>query len=280
MIVATPTLVPPTLVPALAPLENGLATVRQRHGPAGTRGLVPGLVVPEDSGDWQGAYELVQPPVPGRRAALDHLLDAAKQRWRASPHAAAALAWRSYSHWLAMPVVLSWALARRVPLVDPLDVRWRIEGSPQLLTLGLRRVRLAVLPDDPLAGEATAAGPADGRESVALTVVDTEQQLLEVLRHTLREQHLDLLLARLQERVRLGTRTLLGSLAAAVAYALVRGGPQPAAPAVERLLAALDLADLVELRDEPGGPAVQRRTCCLAFTLPEPKICASCCLRA
>ena len=38
--------------------------------------------------------------------------------------------------------------------------------------------------------------------------------------------------------------------------------------------------DLVDLVPGPTGePAVQRRTCCLAFTLPQPKVCGGCCLR-
>ena len=39
------------------------------------------------------------------------------------------------------------------------------------------------------------------------------------------------------------------------------------------------IADLVDLVAGPGGrPTVQRKTCCLAFTLPRPKICAGCCI--
>src|SRR5436190_14681738 len=51
--------------------------------------------------------------------ALDDLLDHAKQRWRATAHAAAALAWKSYSFWLALPAVIGYAVARRVPLLRP-----------------------------------------------------------------------------------------------------------------------------------------------------------------
>jgi ferric iron reductase protein FhuF len=40
------------------------------------------------------------------------------------------------------------------------------------------------------------------------------------------------------------------------------------------------VADLVELVPGRGGePTVQRRTCCLAFTLPSPKVCQGCCVR-
>lgn len=255
MIAATP-----TLAPGIVPVENALAAVRRRRGAEGTRGLVPGLIVPDGTPRWVCASSL----------PLDELLDAAKQRWGAGPHVAAALAWRSYTYWLAMPAVLGWATARRVMLLAPEDVlvRFGESASEPLLTFGLRRLRLAVLPGDPLAKD--------------YTVVDGEPELLRVLRSTLRDDHLDPLLARLQTRVKIGTRTLLGSLASAVAYGVVRGIEAPAAEQVAiagTLLSALDVADLVDLEPGPDGVTVQRRTCCLAFTLPEPKICASCCIR-
>ena len=76
----------------------------------------------------------------------------------------------------------------------------------------------------------------------------------------------------------LGRRTLLGSVASGVAHALVR--VESAVPGLcdeigDTLLGALGVADLVEITP---GPAVHRHTCCLAFTLPEPKVCRGCCL--
>ena len=50
--------------------------------------------------------------------------------------------------------------------------------------------------------------------------------------------------------------------------------------AAQTLLSALDVADLVTLEPDPEGLRVQRRTCCLAFTLPGQKICAGCCVPA
>lgn len=255
----------------LRPVEAALATVRRRRGVDGTRGLAPGLVVPADSPGWLPATELVS----GRR--LPDLLAAAGRRWRATPHVAGALAWRSYTHWLAMPAVLGWATAGRVPLVDPDDVLVHIDEdrARPLLTFGLRRVRLVVLPDDPLARTGDPA------------VVGSGAELLRALRATVRESHLDPLLARLRDAVSLGTRILLGSLAAGLAYGVVRGVEAPPArlaATVDTLLDAFDVADLVELEPGPDPdsdpPGVRRRTCCLAFTLPEPKICASCCLRS
>jgi hypothetical protein len=265
--------VTPRLVPGIAPVERALAAVRRRRGPEGTRGVVPGLVVADDALDsWLPASALT-----AGGARLDDLLDAAKQRWGASPHAAAALAWRSYTYWLALPAVLGWATARRVPLLDPDDVRWRISVTHDrpLLTFGLRRVRIAVLDGDPVADDTVA------------TVAASEPELLRVLRATLRDRHLDPLLAGIRTRVNLGERTLLGSLASAVAYGVVRGVEAPAADrvmAAGTLLSALDLGGLVDFEPGPDGVlgtddvTVRRRTCCLAFTLPEPKICSGCCL--
>jgi ferric iron reductase protein FhuF len=41
------------------------------------------------------------------------------------------------------------------------------------------------------------------------------------------------------------------------------------------LLRALGVDDLVELTPELE---IRRKTCCLAFTLPEPKVCRGCCI--
>jgi ferric iron reductase protein FhuF len=263
----------PTLAPALAPVAAALATVRRRQGAEGTRGLVPGLLVPAGEAGWVPAADLL-----AGGSDLDRLLAAAQARWSASEHAAVALAWRSYTYWLAMPVVLSWATARRVLLVAPDDVLVQVGGEQQLLRFGLRRLRLAVVADDPVPGGAGAPEPAP-----ELVVLGSSEELLAITRRTLRDSHLDPLLAALQARARVGTRTLLGSLASAVAYGLVRGLAAPPAAidaSAQALLSALDVADLVALEPDPSGRLqVRRRTCCLAFTLPVPKICSGCCLR-
>jgi ferric iron reductase protein FhuF len=116
-----------------------------------------------------------------------------------------------------------------------------------------------------------------------VSLVTSEAELLRVLRTSLRDAHLDRLLGQLQARVNLGTRTLLGSLASAVAYGVVRGLDAPADTVdetVDTLLTALDVADLVVLEPGPEGLTVRRRTCCLAFTLPEPKLCSGCCIES
>ncbi|WP_091552538.1 IucA/IucC family C-terminal-domain containing protein [Micromonospora pattaloongensis] len=230
-------------------------------------GLAPGLLV-DDEYRWLSARHLVD----GSR--LPELLDAAKNRWQASPHAAAALAWKSYTYWLALPAVLGWASARRVPLLDADDVLVHFEDHRPLLTIGLRRsVTVAVLPSDPLA--------LSGLPNVR--VAADEADLLRMLRVSLLDRHLAPLLEAIQDRVRLGGRTLLGSLASGVAYGVLRAAdalPGSTLQNVGALLTALDVDDLVELVPGPAGElTVQRKTCCLAFTLPTPKVCSGCCIR-
>ncbi|HKS98023.1 MAG TPA: hypothetical protein VJT31_00710 [Rugosimonospora sp.] len=138
--------------------------------------------------------------------------------------------------------------------------------------MGLAAAQVAVLPDDPLA-----AAPVPG-----VHVVSDAAALLAQLRTSLLDEHVTPLLDELTSEVRLGRRALLGSLAAGVCHALVGTaslwsgtGMASTATTVSTVLGALGVSDLVEL-----GPqlTVQRRTCCLAFRLPEPKICYGCCI--
>ncbi|MEU1883943.1 ferric iron reductase [Micromonospora sp. WMMD987] len=231
-------------------------------------GLAPGLVV-TDEGGWSPATTLVD----GTRTP--DFLRAAARRWGGTPHACAALAWKAYSYWTALPVVLGWASARRVPLLDPADVLIHFEDHRQLLTMGLRRsTTVAVLPGDPLV---LTCQP-------GVRVVADEAELLRVLRASLLDAHLAPMITALQAEVRVGARTLLGSVASGIAQGVLRAAdvlPGSAVHAVDTLLDALDLTDLVELvPGRTGEPTVQRRTCCLAFTLPSPKICQGCCVRS
>jgi hypothetical protein len=250
---------------ALAPVR---LTMTSMFGTDRLPGLAPGLLVTDPVG-WLPATSLVD----GSR--LPDLLTAAERRWRAAPHAAAALAWKAYTYWLALPPVLGWAAARRVPLMDAADVLVHFEDHRPLLMFGLRRsIRVAVLPNDPLAA-------ADLPEIV---VVPDEAALLAALRRSLLDAHLTPLLEQIRGRVRLGARTLMGSLASGVAYAVLRAAdvlPGSSVNTIGTLLDALDIADLIDLvPGHTGELTVQRRTCCLAFTLPEPKICAGCCIRS
>jgi ferric iron reductase protein FhuF len=249
------------------PLAPVTSTLRTMFGTDDLPGLVPGLLVADEVG-WTPATELLD----GGR--LPDLLAAAAERWHAAPHAAAALAWKSYTYWLALPAVLGWASARRVPLLRASDVLVRLDDHDSLLTLGLRRsTTVAVLPSDPLARS--------GRPEVR--VVADDAALLDALRTSLLDEHLTPLLDAIHALVRVGARTLLGSVASGVAYGILRSADALPGSSVENvgaLLAALDVEDLIELVPGPNGePTVQRRTCCLAFTLPQPKVCTGCCLR-
>jgi hypothetical protein len=248
----------------LAPVRLTLAAAFPTNPPGG---LAPGLTVTDGPG-WICAQGIVDGTwVPELLAVIGH-------RRRAAPHAAAALAWKAYTFALALSPVLGWAAARRVPLVEPADVLVRLWSPHSVLTLGLRpSIRVAVLPSDPLAG----------RHRTDIEVVADEEALLDALRGSLLDAHLGPLLGHLRAAARVGPRTLLGSLASGVAHAVLDAAhalPGTAAEHVQRLLTTLGVQDLVDLVPGPdGGLTVQRHTCCLAFTLPEPKICAGCCIR-
>ncbi|MEU4570219.1 hypothetical protein [Micromonospora sp. NPDC023956] len=252
---------------AAAPLAPVTATLRAMFRTDALPGLVPGLLVTDEYG-WSPATTLVN----GDR--LPDFLAAAARLWGGRPHACAALAWKSYSYWAALPAVLGWASARRVPLLDPADVLVHFDDPRSLVTLGLRRsTTVAVLPTDPLA----LAPPPEVR------VVADETELLGLLRGSLLDAHFTPLIQAIQTEVRIGTRTLLGSVASGIAHGVLRAAdalPGSAVEAVDTLLGTLDVRDLVDLVPAPSGqPTVQRRTCCQAFTLPKPKYCQDCCIR-
>src|SRR3954465_4763324 len=85
-------------------------------------GLAPDLIVADPSA-WQPTSLLAGD-------ALDLLLEAAGPRWKAQPHAAAALAWKAYTYWLALPAVLGFASARRVPLLTRKNAQSHILHTP------------------------------------------------------------------------------------------------------------------------------------------------------
>jgi hypothetical protein len=228
--------------------------------------LAPGLIVSNQAG-WSSTRDLTGP-------ALSTLLESAGRQWNAQPHAAAALAWKAYAYWLALPAVLGWASARRVPLITAGNVLMRFDNPGVLITLGVRPgTPVAVLPSDPLA-----IGNHPG-----VIVVPDEEALLAEFRRTLLDEHLTPLLDAIHTRVRLGRRPLLGSLASGVAYGVLRSAdsiPGSSAESIDRLLGALDIRDLIELAPARNGKLeVQRKTCCLAFTLPAAKLCPGCCIK-
>ena len=262
-----------TVADPLAPVRATLRAMAEQPGQPPVNGLVPGLLV-DDTEGWVPATALVT------GEALDDLLDTAKQRWNAAPHAAAALAWKSYTYWLALPAVLGYAAARRVPLLRPEGVLARWSPRRPFVTIGLTSVEVAVLPSDPLALAGIGAGLVG-----SVRVVPDEDELLRVLRTSLMDDHLAPILEHIKSRLHLGRRTLWGSLASGIAHGVSYAADVAPGPTLEtayRILTALGIDDLVELAErEDGLPGltVNRRTCCLAFTLPEPKICVGCCIR-
>jgi hypothetical protein len=248
----------------LGPLQ---ATMLAAFGTDPPRTVARGLLAGNAPG-WMPARTIAD----GTR--LPDLFAVAERRRRASPHAAAALVWKAYTYGLAVPAVLGWASARRVPLVRPDDVLVSVDDPRPLLTIGLRpSIRVAVLASDPIA----LAGRAD------VEVVAGEPELLAALRESLLDAHLAPVLAQIRRRVRIGARTLWGSLASGAAHAVldaVDALPGSAADHIATVLDTLGVQDLVEIvPGTSGGLGVRRRTCCLAFTLPEPKVCSGCCLR-
>lgn len=254
----------------LAAIESGLAALRARLGDAATHAIHPGLLVEPGEG-WTPAIRLTD----GSR--VPDLIDTAKQRWNAHAPAAAALAWKSYAYWVSLPAVAGYVAARRVPLLRPDDVLVDFRDRQPFLTVGLRRATVAVLPSDPLAAVATPG----------IQVVRDEPALLASLRETLLDAHLDPVIEQIRGLVHLGRRTLLGSVASGVAYGIrlmqEHAGPRQVIDTTHAVLTALGVADMVTLiPDRPDAAArvhIQRHTCCLAFTLPAPKICSGCCLR-
>ncbi|NUR30052.1 MAG: hypothetical protein HOV83_30085, partial [Catenulispora sp.] len=100
---------------------------------------------PTPGEEWLPASALTGP------AGIEAMLGTAARRWRGTPHAAAALAWKSYSYWAALPVVLSWAATRRVPLLTADSTFVRFHHEAPFLRVRTCEVPVAVLPGDPLA---------------------------------------------------------------------------------------------------------------------------------
>jgi hypothetical protein len=226
-------------VDPLSPINASLAAMRRRHGEDSLQGLVPGLRASRAA--WPPAATLLTAD------GMADFLATAARRWSAQPPAAAALAWKCYSYWLALPAVVGYAAARRVPIMTPSEVLVHYSPHQPFVRLGLR---------DPLV---------------------VEDASLSTLRSAVLDEHLLPLIERIQAHVHLGTRTLLGSVASGTAYALSRAGFATQAPDV---LAAFGVDDLVELTPQADGQVrIQRKTCCLAFTLPTPKVCSGCCIR-
>ncbi|HET9517814.1 MAG TPA: hypothetical protein VFO77_08825, partial [Actinoplanes sp.] len=127
--------------------------------------ITPGLLVADPAG-WRNGADLAG-------ALLATLLDTTRREYGAQQHAAATLAWKEYTYWLALPAVLGWASARRVPLLRADDVLVHFADRRNLVTLGLRDgITVAVLPSDPLAFDRPGSDqPALGGPRVQVRVV-------------------------------------------------------------------------------------------------------------
>ncbi|EXG79047.1 IucA/IucC family C-terminal-domain containing protein [Cryptosporangium arvum] len=188
---------------------------------------------------------------------------------------ASALAFKAYTWALIEAAVGRWVTERRVVDVSMSRVRIRTEAAdePQLEFVALHHT---VLPDDPMAGQPGVA------------VVATEDELLEVLRRTLVDNHLEPAVEAFRALRGGGPRPLWGTVAQSIGYPAATADPTflpDRAATVQRLLSILPdgVAQLVEIAelDEGQGwrPLLLRRTCCYAYTLPAyGQPCLTCCL--
>jgi hypothetical protein len=161
-----------------------------------------------------------------------------------------------------------------VPLLHPAEVLLDVRTPHAIPTIGLRHsVTVAVLPPVP----PSLSGVSQVR------VAGGEAELLALLRASLLDAHLTPLLQAFRDEVRIGARTLLGSVSSGIATGILRAAhllPGRPAEHIATLLDALGVADLIELEPGRNGrPVIRRKTCCLAFTLPRPKVCSGCCIK-
>jgi Ferric iron reductase FhuF-like transporter len=221
----------------------------------------------DDGAIWYPATWLADSDGP----VLAAVLDVAAQRWGLGRHAAAAIAFKGYAWAATLPVIAGLLQHRRVPVLESADLRVGIADRLPYVRFDLSAVPVAVLPDDPAAtGHAGALAVSD---SVAL---------LAAARTAIVGGHLAEAITAMHDATRVGTRLLWGSVAEAVAFAALQMPSDDPARAARGMLAAIGgpLAGLVEVRDEAGGPAVQRRTCCLWFTgdAGRNELCSTCCI--
>jgi hypothetical protein len=211
-------------------------------------------IVVEDPEGWIPVSDLVS----GER--LESLFEMPERLWDAPAHAAAVLAWKTYTYRLAQPLATAWSLAREIPLLSPDNLYVRILPQAPYIVLGLRRATSAVLPTSPAS-----------RSHDAIVLPD-EAGLLAFFRSTLIEQHLQPLLERTKEIRKVGERVLWGQAAAAFAYAFA----DISATAMQDtalFTSALPVHGLAGVGDDE---VVWRNTCCLAFASPSLTACKDC----
>ncbi|WP_327048786.1 hypothetical protein OG320_13400 [Microbispora sp. NBC_01189] len=259
------------LLDALSRYLEGLAAER-----GGVLGVLPGLVA-DDSSGWIPAADLLREPYEGLLA----LVDETAARWNAPRHVAAALLWKTYGYWHTMPMVLGWALQRRVPLMRLEDTL--VRPSAAGVTVAASRLTVAVLPGDPAVRTAAETSAASTTTTVGGTTATTVAEqpgtvVVPDLAGAIRAAILDgqrPFVRALSAVARVGERTLWGSTAEAVAHPLLALGPYAEAA---RLLEEIGppVAGLLA----PDGDGYRRRTCCLWITLPDAEPCSSCCIPA
>jgi hypothetical protein len=202
---------------------------------------------------------------------VEELMATAAALWGGSAHANAALAWKTYCYWTLAPAVLGYIAARRVPVMDAANSVFSVSGEAPMFSVRQVRPRFLALPHDPCAGRR------------GVEVVANEGDLLDRLRASMFEDHLGPVLDAFLARVRVGRRTLLGSLASGLSYAvasMAQAVPDPDDVIAKTLLDAFDVAHLVDVStDEAGRLLYRRRTCCLALTIEGGRTCSTCCVQ-
>jgi ferric iron reductase protein FhuF len=202
---------------------------------------------------------------------VEELMGTAAALWGGSAHANAALAWKTYCYWTVAPVVLGYLAGRRVPVMDAGNTVFSVSQDDPMFSVRQVRPHFLVLPHD-------ACAFVPGTE-----VVRNEGELLDRLRADVLEGHLAPVLDAFLARVRVGRRTLTGSLASGLSYAVASMAQvvsEPAEVAAKTLLDAFDVSHLVDITtDEIGRLVYRRRTCCLALTIDGGRTCSTCCVR-
>lgn len=212
------------------------------------------LVATADEDGWIAAADLASGD------QLESLLEMPQLLWDAPSHAAAVLAWKTYTYRLAQPLATAWALAREIPLLSADNVLVRILPQAPYIAMALRRATSAVLPTSPAA-----------RSHDAIVLPD-EAAMLTFFRSTLIDQHLQPLLDRTTETRRVGARVLWGQAAAAIAYAFA----DISASAMQDTTLFTNALPVSGLAGVDGDEQVWRSTCCLAFASPGLTACRDC----
>jgi hypothetical protein len=211
-------------------------------------------LVTETEDGWIPASDLVS----GER--LESLFELPQRLWDAPSHAAAVLAWKTYTYRLAQPLATAWALAREIPLLSADNVLVSVLPKSPYIAIALRRATSAVLPTSPAT-----------RSHDAIVLPD-EAGMLAFFRGTLIDQHLQPLLERTKETRRVGERVLWGQAAAAIAYAFA----DISASAMQDTALFTNALPVCGLAGVDGDEQVWRNTCCLAFASPSLSACRDC----